>query len=114
MEGEGLAFRFSSGRRPRRCGQAISMQTEGIDMFAIDDGKCMRDVVLDEPLFGDFLVDKGFPFSIENPITELVTFEDVVQMHQLDRRAFLAEYEDYKARGGALAPGAGKAVDAPF
>ncbi|WP_200799668.1 MULTISPECIES: hypothetical protein [Olsenella] len=76
-------------------------------MATIDMTKCMRDVVLEDPMFGEFLVDKGFPFSVENPITELVTFEDVVQMRRLDKDAFLAEYDAYRSNGGRLAEGAG-------
>ena len=76
-------------------------------MVTIDMTKCMRDVVLEDPMFGEFLVEKGFPFSIENPITELVTFEDVVQMRSLDKDAFLAEYDAYRSNGGRLVGGHG-------
>lgn len=75
---------------------------KGKIIAAIDMKRCMRDVVTDDPMFGEFLVDKGFPFSVENPITELVTFADVVQMHRLDEDAFLAEYDEYRANGGVL------------
>lgn len=64
----------------------------------IDATKTMKQTVLDEPLFGEFLVSKGFPFSLDNPIVDLVTFADVVQVRQLDERAFLAEYERYRVR----------------
>ena len=64
----------------------------------IDATKTMTQTVLDEPLFGEFLVSKGFPFSLDNPIADLVTFADVVQVRQLDERAFLAEYERYRVR----------------
>lgn len=57
----------------------------------------MRQICADEPLFEGFLQSKGFPFTVENPITEHVTFEDVVEMRQLDKDAFLAEFEAYKA-----------------
>lgn len=74
-------------------------------MAEIDMTKCMRDVVIEDPMFGQFLVDKGFPFSIENPIAELVTFTDVVQLQHLDKDAFLAEYDAYRANGGVLPEG---------
>ncbi len=80
-------------------------EMKGVCMIEIDDTLCMRDVVLADPLFGDFLVDKGFPFSIENPITELVNFSDVVQMRNIDREEFLAEYEAYRENGGVLPEG---------
>ena len=57
----------------------------------------MREVCAEEPLFASFLVLKGFPFSLDNPIVDLVTFEDVVQVQGLDKQAFLAEFEQYKA-----------------
>ncbi|MBY4798266.1 hypothetical protein K6V98_07895 [Collinsella sp. AGMB00827] len=75
-------------------------------MATIDSTQCMRDIVLGDPMFGEFLVDKGFPFSVDNPITEFVTFDDVVRMRELDREAFLAEYDEYRARGGVLPKGA--------
>lgn len=75
-------------------------------MASIDMTKSMRQVVTDDPLFGEFLVDKGFPFSVENPITELVTFADVVQMRHLDKDAFLAEYDYYREHDGTLPEGA--------
>ena len=63
----------------------------------IDTTKKMRAIVEDEPLFGDFLRSKGFPFTTKNPVTALVTFDDVVRLRKLDKDAFLAEYEAYKA-----------------
>ncbi|MBQ9068913.1 MAG: nitrate ABC transporter ATPase [Eggerthellaceae bacterium] len=56
----------------------------------------MRQICASEPLFEAFLQSKGFPFSLENPITEYVTFEDVVEMRKLDKDAFLNEFEAYK------------------
>lgn len=56
----------------------------------------MRQVVKEEPEFGDFLRSKGFPFTTKNPITAIVTFEDVVKKKNLDKDAFLAEYEEWK------------------
>lgn len=73
----------------------------------IDASKTMREVCDDEPLLSAFLVAKGFPFSLDNPIVDLVTFDDVVEVQELDRDAFLAEFEAYKAAGGVLAEGAG-------
>lgn len=63
----------------------------------IDMTKTMREVVKEEPAFGEFLKVKGFPFTIKNPITALVTFEDVVKRQKLDKEAFLAEYEVWKS-----------------
>ena len=63
----------------------------------IETTKTMREIVADEPLFADFLVSKGFPFTVENPITEYVTFEDVVMLRELDKEAFLNEYAAVKA-----------------
>ena len=63
----------------------------------IDSTKTMRETVEADPMFGEFLVSKGFPFSLENPIVDLVTFDDVVTLRQLDKDAFLSEYEAYKA-----------------
>lgn len=59
--------------------------------------KTMREICVDEPLFEAFLQSKGFPFSIENPITEYVTFDDVVEIRSLDKEAFLDEFEAYKS-----------------
>lgn len=70
----------------------------------MDTTKTMRQICADEPLFESFLVLKGFPFSLSNPIVDLVTFEDVVVVQSLDKDAFLAEFEQYKAgtpAGGA-------------
>ena len=62
----------------------------------IDTTVSMREVIKVEPEFGDFLRSKGFPFTTKNPITAIVTFEDVVKKKNLDKDAFLAEYEDWK------------------
>ncbi len=68
----------------------------------IDPTKSMNQIVTEEPAFGEFLRSKGFPFSVSNPITKLVTFNDVVKLKKLDREAFLAEYEAWVAeREGA-------------
>ncbi|WP_222838528.1 hypothetical protein [Olsenella uli] len=63
----------------------------------IDTTRKMRAIVNDEPLFGDFLRSKGFPFTTKSPVTALVTFDDVVRLKKLDKEAFLAEYEAYKS-----------------
>ena len=62
----------------------------------MDTTKTMRELCADEPKLELFLQSKGFPFTIDNPITELVTFDDVVQFRGLDKQAFLAEFEAYK------------------
>ncbi len=59
----------------------------------IDPTKTMHELASTEPAFAEFLVSKGFPFSVNNPITKLVTFNDVVKLKKLDGEAFLAEYE---------------------
>lgn len=61
----------------------------------IDTTKTMREIATAEPLVAEFLVKKGFPFSVDNPITEIVTFDDVCEVRQLNRDAFLAECEAY-------------------
>ncbi|RDB60576.1 nitrate ABC transporter ATPase [Slackia isoflavoniconvertens] len=62
----------------------------------MDTTKTMRELCADEPKLESFLQSKGFPFTIDNPITELVTFDDVVQFRGLDKQAFLTEFEAYK------------------
>ena len=62
----------------------------------MDTTKTMRELCADEPKLESFLQSKGFPFAIDNPITELVTFDDVVQFRGLDKQAFLTEFEAYK------------------
>ena len=63
----------------------------------MDTTKTMRALCEDEPLLEGFLQSKGFPFSLDNPIVDLVTFEDVCVVRGLDRDDFLAEFEAYKA-----------------
>ena len=58
----------------------------------MDTTKTMRQLCADEPKQS-----KGFPFSLDNPIVDLVTFEDVCQVRSLDRDEFLGEFEAYKA-----------------
>ncbi len=67
----------------------------------IDSTKTMNQIATEEPAFGDFLRAKGFPFSVGNPITKLVTFDDVVKLKKLDKEAFLAEYEAWLADRGS-------------
>ena len=63
----------------------------------MDSTKTMREIVEADPLFAEFLLSKGFPFTLENPIVDLVTFDDVVSLRQLDKDAFLTEYGTFKA-----------------
>lgn len=62
----------------------------------MDTTKTMRELCAEEPMFESFLVLKGFPFSLSNPIVDLVTFDDVAQVQSLDKEAFLAEFERYR------------------
>lgn len=62
-----------------------------------DPSKSMNEIATADPKFAEFLVHKGFPFSANNPITRLVTFNDVVKFKKLDADAFLAEYEAWAA-----------------
>ena len=43
----------------------------------MDTTKTMRQLCVDEPKLEAFLQSKGFPFSLDNPIVDLVTFEGV-------------------------------------
>lgn len=71
----------------------------------MDSSKTMKEIVEADPVFGEFLVYKGFPFSLDNPVVELVTFDDVVELRQLNHAAFLDEYEAYRLK--MAAPGRG-------
>lgn len=71
----------------------------------IDTTLTMRELCEAEPMLEGFLVAKGFPFSLDNPIVDLVTFDDVAEVQELDRDAFLMEFEAYKAAGGVLEGG---------
>lgn len=73
----------------------------------IDTTLTMRELCEAEPMLEGFLVAKGFPFSLDNPIVDLVTFDDVAEVQELDRDAFLGEFERYKAAGGVLEGGGG-------
>lgn len=62
----------------------------------IDTTKKMREIVKGEPSFGEFLVYKGFPFTTKNPLTALVSFDQVAELKKIDKNSFLAEYEKWK------------------
>lgn len=62
----------------------------------MDASKTMRELCDDEPLLEPFLQSRGFPFSRDNPITELVTLNDVCNLRELDKPAFLAEFDEFK------------------
>lgn len=64
----------------------------------MDTTKTMRQLCEEQPVLEPFLQSKGFPFSLENPIVDLVTFDDVCQVRNLDREEFLAEFEAFKAQ----------------
>ncbi len=64
----------------------------------MDTTKTMRQLCEEQPALEPFLQSKGFPFSLENPIVDLVTFDDVCQVRNLDREEFLAEFEAFKAQ----------------
>ena len=62
----------------------------------MDTMKTMRELCAEELMFESFLVLKGFPFSLNNPIVDLVTFDDVAQVQGLDKQAFLDEFVRYR------------------
>ena len=66
-------------------------------MRLISEEKSMHEIVSAEPSLGTFLVSKGLPFSLSNPITECVTFDDAMALHDFDKDAFLREYRQYKS-----------------
>lgn len=72
----------------------------------IDTTLTMRELCEAEPALEGFLVAKGFPFSLSNPIVDLVTLEDVAEVQELDLPAFLGEFETYKQAGCVLEGGA--------
>lgn len=67
-------------------------------MRLISEQKSMHEIVSAEPSLGKFLVSKGLPFSLSNPITECVTFDDAMALHDFDKDAFLREYRQYKSQ----------------
>lgn len=67
-------------------------------MRLISEEKSMHEIVSAEPSLGTFLVSKGLPFSLSNPITECVTFDDAMALHDFDKDAFLREYRQYKCQ----------------
>lgn len=72
-------------------------RTAGEAAVNIVTSETMRTIVGKEPLFETFLQYKGFPFTVENPITEIVTFDDVAELQRLDKEAFIGEYIEWKA-----------------
>lgn len=61
----------------------------------MDAAKTMRELCGEHPALESFLQSKGFPFTVDNPITELVTLNDVVSMQALDLPAFIEEFKEY-------------------
>lgn len=80
--------------------RAAAPATASIDtlMRLISEQKSMHEIVSAEPTLGKFLVSKGLPFSLSNPITECVTFDDAMALHDFDKDAFLREYRQYKSQ----------------
>lgn len=80
--------------------RAAAPATASIDtlMRLISEQKSMHEIVSAEPSLGKFLVSKGLPFSLSNPITECVTFDDAMALHDFDKDAFLREYRQYKCK----------------
>lgn len=80
--------------------RAAAPATASIDtlMRLISEQKSMHEIVSAEPSLGKFLVSKGLPFSLSNPITECVTFDDAMALHDFDKDAFLREYRQYKSQ----------------
>ena len=64
----------------------------------MDETKTMRELCEEYPQLEAFLQGKGFPFSVDNPITELVTLQDVAGVQNLDLPAFQQEFQDYCER----------------
>lgn len=80
--------------------RAAAPATASIDtlMRLISEQKSMHEIVSAEPSLGKFLVSKGLPFSLSNPITECVTFDNAMALHDFDKDAFLREYRQYKCQ----------------
>ena len=80
--------------------RAAAPATASIDtlMRLISEQKSMHEIVSAEPSLGKFLVSKGLPFSLSNPITECITFDDAMALHDFDKDAFLREYRQYKCQ----------------
>lgn len=80
--------------------RAEAPATASIDtlMRLISEQKSMHEIVSAEPTLGKFLVSKGLPFSLSNPITECVTFDDAMALHDFDKETFLREYRQYKSQ----------------
>jgi len=62
----------------------------------VDTSKKIRTIVNEEPLFGEFLKENGFPLNLNSPITLVVSFDDVAKRKGLDKAAFLLEYALWK------------------
>lgn len=67
-----------------------------------DSTKTMREIATEDPLFAEYLVSQGFPFTVDNPVTEIVTFDDVVEVRQLNKDEFLANYVTFAASKGEV------------
>lgn len=63
-----------------------------------DTSKKIRTIVNEEPLFGEFLKEKGFPLNLNSPITLVVSFDDIVKLKSLDKTTFLDEYSAWKEK----------------
>lgn len=61
-----------------------------------DTSKNIRTIIKKEPLFGEFLKEKGFPLNLNSPITLVVSFDDVSKRKKLNQKAFLVEYAAWK------------------
>ncbi|MDO4288648.1 MAG: hypothetical protein Q4C55_05615 [Eubacterium sp.] len=59
----------------------------------IDTSKKLRSLIKEQPSFGEFLIEKGFPINLNNPVMRVVSFDDVARRKNLDKEAFIKEYE---------------------
>ena len=91
---EGVAASDAASDDTLNAASAASIDTL---LRLISEEKSMHEIVSAEPLLGKFLVSKGLPFSLSNPITECVTFDDAMALHDFDKDAFLREYRQYKS-----------------
>lgn len=98
LQRDELAWIAEHGQmRPAQEKEEHAMEKTIAEQANVDATETMRVIVTKEPLFEKFLQYKGFPFSRENPITEIVTFNDVVEMMHLNKDEFLQEYVDWRA-----------------
>ena len=65
----------------------------------IDTSQKIRSIVNENPQFGEFLKEKGFPLNLNNPVTLVVSFDDIVKMKHLDKEALMAEYQAWEKKG---------------